>query len=126
MAVLIQIGELNITPFIVLGTYAVSMQPEFDTWYDGNRTERRGIKRTKLKGTFSVQFFSLKDYNDFFDDIETNKTTGDYLTAAKVYDNKSRTEFENVDVYMDYEPTNQAPAVGHDFSEPIEITLTAR
>lgn len=126
MAVLFKIGELDITPFIVLGTYDVSMQPEYNTWYDGNRTERRGIKRTKLKGTFSVKFFSLKDYNDFFDAIETNKTPGDYLTAAKVYDNKSRTEMENVDVYVDYEPTNQAPAVGHDFSDEIEITLTAR
>lgn len=126
MAVLLKIGELDVTPFIVLGTYGVSMQPEFDTWYDGNRTERRGIKRTKLKGTFSVRFFSLKDYNDFFDAIETNKTTGDYLTAAKVYDNKSRTEFSDVDVYLDYEPTNQAPAVARDFGEDIEITLTAR
>ena len=126
MAVLLKIGELDVTPFIVLGTYAVSMQPEFDTWYDGNRTERRGIKRTKLKGTFSVRFFSLKDYNDFFDAIETNKTTGDYLTAAKVYDNKSRTEFSDVDVYLDYEPTNQAPAVAREFGEDIEITLTAR
>jgi len=126
MAVLLKIGELDVTPFIVLGTYGVSMQPEFDTWYDGNRTERRGIKRTKLKGTFSVRFFSLKDYNDFFDAIETNKTTGDYLTAAKVYDNKSRTEFSDVDVYLDYEPTNQAPAVAREFGEDIEITLTAR
>lgn len=126
MAVLFKIGELDITPFIVLGTYAISMQPEYETWYDGNRTERRGIKRTKLKGTFSVRFFSLKDYNDFFNAIETNKTSGDYLSAAKVYDNKSRTEFSNVDVYMDYEPTNQAPAVGYSFGEDIEITVTAR
>ena len=84
------------------------------------------FERTKLKGTFSVRFFSLKDYNDFFDAIETNKTTGDYLTAAKVYDNKSRTEFSDVDVYLDYEPTNQAPAVAREFGEDIEITLTAR
>ena len=63
--VLFKVGDLDITPFIVAGSYAVSSQPEYDTWYDGNRTERRGIKRWKLKGSFNVKFMDANDYRSF-------------------------------------------------------------
>lgn len=122
--VLFQIGALDITPFIVLGSYEISSQPDYDTWYDANRTERRAVKRVKLKGSFSVQFFSAKSYQDFLSAIETNKTTGDYLYAT-VYDNKTRS-VKTTNVYVDYEPINVEPSIGRSFDEKIDITITER
>lgn len=122
--VLFQIGVLDITPFIVLNTYAVSSQAQYQEWTDGNGTSRRGVKRLRLKGTFSVKFFDLNDYNSFLDAIEDNKTSGDYLLAT-AYDAKTRTTKESY-YFIDYEPANLAPSVGHEFNEEIEITVTER
>ena len=122
--VLLKIGELDITPFIVLNTYEVSSQPEYNSWFDGNHVERRAVKRTRLKGSFSVKFFKAKDYQDFLSAIETNKTLGDYLEAT-VYDNKARNTV-TTDVFLDYEPANVEPSVGWSFNDEIEVELTER
>jgi len=122
--VLFQIGELDCTPFIVLNTYQVSSQPVYDEWTDGNGTVRRGVKRVKLQGSFSVKFFDQTDYTNFLSAIETNKTTGDYLEAT-AYDNKTKTTLQT-DYYLDYEPKNVEPSIGWSFNEEIEITLTQR
>ena len=122
--VLFQIGALDITPFIVLNSYQVSSQPEYDTWYDGNRTERRGVKRIKLKGSFNVKFFSTQSYRDFLSAIETNKTSGDYVYVT-VYDNKLR-NVKTTNVFLDYEPVDNEPSIGWSFDEEMEIKITER
>ena len=122
--VLFQIGALDITPFIVVSSYSVSSQPEYETWYDGNCTERRGVKRVKLRGSFSLKFFSNKSYQDFLTAVETAKGDGDYLYAT-VYDNKKRTT-KATNVYFDYEPANIEPVIGWADNEEIEITITER
>lgn len=122
--VLFKIGDLDITPFIVLNTYTVSTQPDYNTWRDGNSTERRAVKRTRLKGDFSVKFFNRTDYNNFLDAIETNKTTGDYIYVT-VYDNKLK-NIKTTNVFMDYEPANLEPSVGWSFNEEIEVKVTER
>lgn len=123
--VLFQVGQLDITPFIVLNSYKVSAQPLFESWTDGDCVERRGVKRRKLKGTFNVKFFSAKDFNDFLEAVEAARTSGDYITAT-VYDVKSRTISENVTVFFDYEPPNVLPSAGLADTEEIEIKITQR
>lgn len=122
--ILFQIGALDITPFIVVSSYAVSSQSEYETWYDGNNTERRAVKRFKLRGSFSVKFFNTSDYQSFLSAVETAKGDGDYLYAT-VYDNKKRTT-KATNVYFDYEPTNVEPVIGWADNEEIEITITER
>lgn len=123
--VLFQVGQLDITPFIVLNSYKVSTQPEYDTWKDGDYTERRGIKRRKLKGTFSVKFFSGKDFNDFLTTIEGARTSGDYIIAT-VYDVKAKNIKENALVFFDYDPPDVYPSAGLSDTEEIEVTITER
>lgn len=118
--------SLDITPFIVLNTYAVSTQAVYAEWTDGNCYERRGIKRRKLEGSFSVKFFSAKDYQDFLSAIENNRVPGFDYIIANVYDNKKREVKEGAAVYLDYEPPNVEPAIGFSFNEEIEITVTER
>lgn len=122
--VLFQIGALDITPFIVLGSYNVSSQPDYNTWKDGNSTVRRAVKRKILKGSFNVLFFNSKDYYDFLAAIESNKTLGDYIYVT-AYDNKLR-NIKTANVFLDYEPINVEPMIGRSFNEEIEIKVTER
>ena len=119
-------NSFDVTPFIVLNTYSISNQPVFDSWTDGNNHERRGLKRRKLKGDFSVKFFNQKDYQDFLSAIIDSRAEGfDYITV-NIYDNKSRSYITNVNVYFDFEPINVEPSIGWSFNEEIEINVSER
>lgn len=124
--VLLQIGALDITPFIVLNTYAVSTQSEYVQWYDGEGTDRRGVKRRKLTGSFTVHFMSPSDYSSFITAVESAKDP-DYADAisATVYNNKTRTT-STTRVYLDYDPPNVEPSAGYSFTEEFEINLSER
>lgn len=118
-------GEsFDITPMIVLNTYNVSKQSIYDEWTDGYCHERRGVKRKKLKGSFSVKFFNVSDYQNFLSKIESGKVDGFDYIVANVYDNKSRTVVNAANVYVDYEPINVEPSIGFSFNEEIEIEIT--
>ena len=117
---------LDVTPFIVLSSYAVSSQADGSTWTDGNNHERRLVKRRRLKGSFSVKFFDRLDYVNFLEAIEGSRNEGYDYSTADVYDNKTRTVKSNALVYIDYEPSNEEPTAGWDFTEEIEITITER
>ncbi len=121
-------GTFDVTPFIVLNTYSVSSQPQYDEWVDGTNHNRRSIKSRKLEGTFSVKFFKQSDYASFLNAIETNRVAGyDYL-IVHAYDNKKRQLIEGIPtnplrMYMDYELPNLEPSSGWSFNEEIEIEV---
>lgn len=118
--------SFDATSFIVLNTYGISDQPDVTKWTDGNNHERRGLKRRRLKGSFSVKFFNQKDYQDFLSAIIKSRAEGfDYITV-NIYDNKSRTYIENANVYFDFEPINVEPSIGWSFDEETEIEVTER
>lgn len=119
-------GSLDVTPFIVLNTYNVSSQAVYDEWTDGNGHSRRGVKRRRLEGSFSVKFFNIADYRNFFDAVEQERAEGfDYITV-NAYDNKLRTVKTSANVYLDYELPDLEPSVGYAFNEEVEITVTER
>ena len=126
MAVLFQVGNLDITPFIVAPSYNVSLQPEYDTWYDGNRTERRGIKRWKRKGSFNVKFMDPANSQTFLSTLQEALTVQGYVEAI-VYDNKTRSVTETaIPVFVDFEPPNIEPLAGREDNEEITIRITER
>ena len=115
---------LDITPFIVAGSYNVSTQPEYEEWTDGYHSLRRTIKGWKLRGSFNVKFFSLSNYNSFLDVIEANVLNGGYVYAT-VYDTKTKQVFTTY-VFIDYDPANMAPLVGRSDNDETTITITQR
>lgn len=48
------IGNTDITDLIVDGTYNMDLEEEYESWFDGNRTEHRSNQRNRLKGSFDV------------------------------------------------------------------------
>lgn len=119
-------GAFDVTPFIVLNTYEVSNQPVYKEWVDANGKFRKGVKRTQLKGSFSVKFFNPKDYADFFSALENNHNpNADYITV-NIYENKSRSLLVSKDVYVEWEPANVEPSIGWSFNDEIEINIEER
>ena len=118
-----QASSFDVTPFIVLNTYAVSSQPVYEDWEDGYCHARRAVRRRKLQGSFDVKFFNQKDYQDFLSTVESARVTGFDYIVANVYDNKSRTVHSTVNIYFDYEPANLEPSVGYSFNEEFSIDV---
>lgn len=114
----------DVTPFIVLNTYEVSSQPDYEGWIDGYGHNRRNVKRRKLEGSFSVKFFNKKDYQDFLTAVESARVTGFDYIVANVYDNKTRAAVSTVNIYLDYELPNLEPSIGYSFNEEIDIDVT--
>ena len=115
---------LDVTPFIVAGSYDVSTQPDYEEWVDGYHSLRRTIKGWRLQGSFNVKFFSLSEYNNFLSAIENNILNGGYIYAT-VYDNKTKQVFTTY-VFIDYTLPNLAPLVGRSDNEEITINITQR
>lgn len=113
----------DVTPFIVLNTYEVSSQPVYDDWVDGYNHSRRLVKRRKLKGSFDVKFFDVKDYRDFLSIVEEARVTGFDYIVANVYDNKLRAVKSTVNIYVDYELPNVEPSIGYSFNEEVTIDV---
>ena len=119
-------STFDVTPHIVLNSYNVSSQPDYETWTDGNQHERRGVKRRKLKGSFSLMFFDRTAYANFLNAIENGRETEfDYYTV-NIYDNKARNYRSTVNVYLDFELPNVEPSIGYSFNEEIEVEVTER
>lgn len=122
--VLFKIGDLDITPFMVAGSYKVSRQPEYEEWKDGYSNERRGMKGWRLRGNFSLLFFDRKDYQDFLTTVENAVQPGGYLYAT-VYDNKTRNVM-TTNMFFDYDPANIEPLIGFSGCEQINISVSSR
>ena len=119
-------STFDVTPHIVLNSYNVSSQADYETWTDGNQHERRGVKRRKLKGSFSLMFFDRTAYANFLNAIENGRETEfDYYTV-NIYDNKARNYRSTVNVYLDFELPNVEPSIGYSFNEEIEVEVTER
>ena len=119
-------STFDVTPHIVLNSYNVSSQANYETWTDGNQHERRGVKRRKLKGSFSLMFFDRTAYANFLNAIENGRETEfDYYTV-NIYDNKARNYRSTVNVYLDFELPNVEPSIGYSFNEEIEVEVTER
>lgn len=119
-------STFDVTPHIVLNSYNVSSQADYETWTDGNQHERRGVKRRKLKGSFSLMFFDRTAYTNFLNAIENGRETEfDYYTV-NIYDNKARNYRSTVNVYLDFELPNVEPSIGYSFNEEIEVEVTER
>lgn len=119
-------GAFDVTPFIVLNTYEVSEQSVYKEWTDANGKFRKGVKRTQIKGSFDVKFFSQKDYADFMSALRDNHSPNEDYITVNLYENKSRTFLTSKDIYVEYEPANVEPSIGWSFNEEISITISER
>lgn len=125
---LFKMGAYDLTEHIVVPTYKVNEQPEYEEWKDANYTVHREIVRTKVQGDFTVNFSSVSEYEEFLQAVEDN-TVEDGSTHATVYLHNKAHDDQGITktcyVFIDFDPADTFPVLGTEDSG-FDITISER
>ena len=50
----IVVNNVDLTPYVVDGTYKVDSSDTYESWQDGNMREHRIVVRSKVSGSFQI------------------------------------------------------------------------
>lgn len=118
-------NTLDITQFIQVPTYKVDESPLGDSWQDSNWYSHNDIVRYKAKGSFTVWFDNINDFEAFTNFIENNRTQDGFVTCG-IYINKKHIFRSNVELTIQWEPQNDLPLYGMKQHDGYEITIEER
>lgn len=117
-------GTMDLTSLIVVPSYQVNLVDGYEEWTDSNQVKHRDIVSKKAKGTFSVKFETIDQYQAFMTYLKNNKKqNGSY--DCSVYLNNMLTAI-NTEMYIDFEPANVMPFIGAKDYDAISITVEQR
>lgn len=70
------VGGIDITNYIVTGSYNINAVDQYEGWQDGNGVEHRVIIRSKVSGSFEIgccsKSITLSDFLDAWDSAVDN------------------------------------------------------
>ena len=117
-------GVMDLTNYIVVPSYQVNLQDGYEEWTDMNKTDHHDICAKKAKGTFSVKFQTLEEFQTFLIVMKDyKKSNGAY--DCSVYCTNQLTTI-NAEMYIDFDPPNVMPYIGVKDYDSIEITVSQR
>ena len=119
------VSTFNVTPFIMAPTYKVDDAPLGESWQDSNWLTHAEVVRHKAKGTCTVWFDNISDFESFTDFIETHKGSDEYIKAT-LYLNKKHAMKTDIDVLIDWQPVNDLPFYGRKQHDGYELTIEER
>lgn len=118
------IVDLDVTSNITVPNYKVSNVRQYESWEDNNSTIHKQLLCRKVKGTFTLKFFTIEDYEYFNNFIEAN-TKEDGSIPATIYCNDTLTTKE-VDLFVEYDQNNVMPFIGFKDYDGFEVTVEER
>lgn len=107
---------------IMVPSYAVNSAPCFEEWTDGNGDQHRDIYRRQIGGSFTVDFRTLAEYQQFIETIKAATTAAGYLPAT-VYIN-NRNETKDGLFFVDIAPENTMPLIGRAKHNGLVVNLS--
>lgn len=116
--------SLDVTSNITVPNYKVSNVRMYESWEDNNSTIHKQILCRKVKGTFTLKFFTVADYEAFNTFIENN-IRDDGSISATVYCNDMLTTKE-VNLFVEYDQDNILPFIGYKDYDGFEVTVEER
>ncbi len=122
---LFKMGEYDLTPHIVVPTYKVNNLPKYEDWVDANYVTHREVVRHCLNGSFTVKFWSIAEYEEFLDAVDsTLMTDGSHHVFA--YDGIDKTNQTLVSKYLfiEFDPEQVLPVIGTEEDDGFEVTIT--
>ena len=125
MSQLFIVNENDFTQFIEVPSYKVNENDISDDWEDGNRRKHKYIIRSQIKGTFTLKFTNIEDYDNFFSVINENKiATGEYSGAvlASVYVN-NKNEVKSAYVVVTADPADTKPLFASPSYDGFEVSI---
>lgn len=81
---LCKIGQYDLTPMMIRGSYSVNEVDSFKAWQNGYGRSRRSINGTKIAGSFSFKPRTQEEYEEVVAKIEEAKNE-EGITEASVY-----------------------------------------
>ena len=119
------INGIDFTRFITVPSYKVNELDVFDEWEDGNRRKHKYIVRSQIKGSFTLKFTNIDDFNNFFATVNSNKVaTGDYAGAvlATVY-MVNRNAVKSTYVFITADPADTLPLFASPSYDGFDVTI---
>lgn len=123
---LFKIGDdYDLTTRITVPSYKVNDLGEHKDYTDANYvTHRKIVREQKLKGDFTVKFFTEQEYDDFLQAMEDNKLE-DGSVICKVYAMNKRS-VRAAYMFIDIEPEDTLPYFGAKQYDGFKVTVTER
>ena len=122
---LFKMGDYDLTERITLPSYKVNGINQYEEWKDADYTLHREITRNQIKGTFTVKFYSVDEYEEFLEAL-ADATQEDGSVEAEVYMHNLR-QVRSTYVFLEFDPKNTLPNInmGKDY-DGFDITITER
>ena len=122
---LFKISTTDCSDNVVRGSYQVNRIDIYKTYEDANGATHRRFIRKKMTGTFQMFFKLMKDYSDFVELIEDNKSATTYAVPCTLYDNYSGDVY-TVNAFIDFQPTITQDAGLREYMQVLDITIEER
>ena len=119
--IMFKVGNVDYTDNVIASDYVVGSYPEYQTWTDANGHEHRSSYRTRVYGTLELYFFTMKEFNDFQDNMALVKQN-DLTCPVTVYDNNTAAEV-TINAFVDYTPSRYRGADRADYIAQLAVTI---
>ena len=117
-------GVLDLTTFIQVPTYKVSLKDGYDEWTDNNKVLHRDINAQHAEGSFSIKFETVEQFQTFMIVMrDYKKQNGAY--DCSVFCNNTLSVL-NTEMFIDFDAANVMPYIGAKDYDAIDITVTQR
>lgn len=118
------INNVDYTKHITVPSWKVNSFDIYETWEDGNWVTHREKHRSKVKGTFTMYFDDITEFDNFMNALQTQKTSEGYIIATVYVTNLNTTKSGNF--YIDCDPANNKPLFDKTRHDGFDVTIEER
>lgn len=121
---LFRINNVDISQYIIAGTYEVNKQDVTVVWQDANWHTRKNKVRTKVVGSFDVLFLKKSDYDEFSELLKSAKNPSGYYPCRVQTNNTLETI--NCNMFIDISPVRDRKDDGTHIMKKFTIVVEER
>lgn len=118
-------SEVDFTSNILVPSYKVTKNDISESWTDGFGRTHRAVYRSKIEGSFTLQFRSYDEYHEFVKILNSNRNDQeDYYLVASIYTINNRDVAKNVQMMVSMTPKLNPKELGG--IEDLDVSLEER
>lgn len=122
---LVEIGNVDITPYINKQTYSVNAEETYESWLDGNYREHRIYTISKVKGSFEIALFGQNNMDTAAFLTLWNSVVENHIATVKVFVQNTNTLTE-ITAYFDFKGTFHREMINGNYCDRLTINITER
>lgn len=120
------VSSIDISRYIVAGSYKVNTEDQYESWKDANMTEHRIVVATKVRGSFQVVLsnkrrdMTLSDFMTLWNSAVVNKVA---TIGVRVLNTGA---FEAIECYYSIKSVTHDLSADGTFVDVLEIEISER